>query len=258
MNVEPRERKPGRTLGKFLIALAVTCGVFMIGCSSLERRLLFYPSHDDSLDGFEAWTHEGKMIGVSRTVLAPENVWLLLHGNAGQAADRGYAVECFSSKDSVFVMEYPGYGKRRGTPGKDSFNEAAREAYLLLRKTYPNVPVCVASESIGSGPACFLAKVEPPPDKIVLVAPFDALSRVARNHFPGWFVKLVLSNDWDNVAALTGYKGKVDIFAAESETLIPPDHARALAACVTNSDFTLVPGGHNDWSNSDAVKIRNP
>lgn len=198
------------------------------------------------------------MIGVSRVVDAPKNVWLFLHGNAGQAADRSYALPCFSDGDSVYIMEYPGYGKRRGKPGKHSFNAAAREAYLLLRKMYPTVPVCVASESIGSGPACFLATVDPPPDKIVLIAPFEDLGVVARDHFPGWFVKLVLSNDWNNVASLDGYKGRVDIFAAEGDTLIAPHHGRALAGSIANAHFTLVPGGHNDWSDSELVKIRNP
>ena len=82
-------------------------------------------------------------------------------------------------------MEYPGYGKRRGKPGKDSFNAAAKEAYLALRRMYPATPVCVASESIGSGPACFLATMERPPDKMVLIVPFEELALVARDHFPG-------------------------------------------------------------------------
>jgi uncharacterized protein len=204
-----------------------------------------------------AWSYEGEMIGVSRTVVSPKNVWLFLHGNAGQAADRDYALPHFSEGDSVYIMEYPGYGKRRGKPGKDSFNAAAKEAYVALRKMYPSVPVCVASESIGSGPACFLATVEPAPDKIVLVAPFEELAVVARDHFPGWFVKAALSSDWNNVATLSGYKGRVDIFAAEQDTLIAPHHARALAGSVTNVTFTIVPGGHNDWADSEVVEIVN-
>ncbi|HUS36024.1 MAG TPA: alpha/beta hydrolase [Verrucomicrobiae bacterium] len=232
--------------------------LLMFGCSSIERRFLFYPSHGSSLNGFTAWSHEGELIGVSRTVAAPRNVWLFLHGNAGQAADREYALPCFSDGDSVFIMEYPGYGKRRGRPGKDSFNAAAKEAYLLLRKTYPTAPVCVASESIGAGPACSLATAEPAPDKMVLVVPFEDMGLVARDHFPGWFVKLALSSDWNNVASLAGYKGQVDIFAAEGDTLIAPRHAQALAGSIANAKFTLVPGGHNDWAESELVKVRNP
>jgi pimeloyl-ACP methyl ester carboxylesterase len=116
----------------------------------------------------------------------------------------------------------------------------------------------VVSESIGSGSACFLAAAGPPPDKFVLIVPFEDLGLVARDHFPGWFVKMVLSNDWNNIASLSGYKGPVEIFAAERDTLIAPHHARALAGSLTNAHFTLVPGGHNDWSDSGLVKVRNP
>jgi uncharacterized protein len=254
----PAKGKRFQRLRTLVGGSAVAIFFMMIGCSSLERRMLFYPSHGSSLGEFAAWMHEGEMIGVSRMVEAPKNVWLFLHGNAGQAADRSYALPSFSEGDSVFIMEYPGYGKRRGKPGKDSFNAAAKEAYRLLRETYPGVPVCVASESIGSGPACFLAAEEPPPNKLVLIVPFEDLGLVARDHFPGWFVKMVLSNDWNNIASLSGYEGLVDIFAAEKDTLIAPRHARALAGSLRNAHFTLVPGGHNDWSDSDLVKVRNP
>ena len=230
----------------------------MLGCSSIERRLLFYPSHHDSDNGLDRWTNNGQLIGFARAVPTPRNVWLLFHGNAGQASHRTYALEKFPSEDSVFIMEYPGYGRRPGVPGKNSFNTAATEAYLLLRRTFPQTPICVAGESIGSGPASFLATIDPPPEKIVLITPFENLASVARDHFPSFVVKLILTHNWDNKAALAEYRGPVDIFAAASDTIIAPNHARALGAGLTNATFTLIDGGHNDWSDSDAVKIRNP
>jgi pimeloyl-ACP methyl ester carboxylesterase len=247
-----------RKWSKILIAAAAVILLLMIGCSSIERRLLFYPSHDDSDNGLTRWTHNGEVIGFARTVPSPRNVWLMFHGNAGQAADRTYALPSFAPEDSVYIMEYPGYGKRRGVPGKDSFNAAAKEAYLLLRQSFPKTPICVAAESIGSGPACFLATMNPPPDKMVLIVPFGVLSAVARDHFPGFVVKMILTHNWDNVAALSNYKGPVQIFAAERDTIIRPKHARSLADSLTNATFTLLQGGHNDWSDNPQVKIRNP
>jgi uncharacterized protein len=249
---------PRRKLSKALIVAAVVAILLMIGCSSIERRLLFYPSHGDRDNGLTRWTHNGEVIGFARTVSSPRNVWLMFHGNAGQAADRTYALPSFAAEDSVYVMEYPGYGKRGGLPGKDSFNRAAKDAYNLLRQTFPNAPVCVAAESIGSGPACSLTSVDPPPDKIVLIVPFGKLSDVARDHFPGFVVKMILTHNWDNVAALSNYKGPVEVYAAKHDTLIRPEHARALANSVANATFTLLEGGHNDWSDDPQVKIRNP
>src|SRR5512141_1034312 len=107
-------------------------------------------------------------------------------------------------------------------------NQAASLAYRLLRSLHPNTPVCVLGESIGSGPACALAREQIAPDKIVLVVPFDSLASVASSRF--WFlpVRLMLRDAWDNVATLRHYSGPVDIFGATGDTIIPIDHAKAL------------------------------
>ena len=234
--------------------------VFMgiVGCSNIESSLLFFPSHRLGSPGLTPWMMNGNLIGFSRTVSSPRSVWLMLHGNAGQAADRAYALPHFSAEDSVFILEYPGYGSREGTPSSGSFNAAAKEAYLLLRAAYPGIPVCVLGESIGSGPAATLAGLGPAPDKLVLMVPFDRLSAVANDHFPSILVRLLLRDDWDNVASLRKYAGPVEIYGAEDDTIIPPKHARALAASLPSSKFVLMPGGHNDWSNHETVRIRNP
>jgi pimeloyl-ACP methyl ester carboxylesterase len=182
----------------------------------------------------------------------------MLHGNGGQAEDRIYAIPSFSADDAVYILEYPGYGKRPGRPSREAFDAAALEAYLLLRKTYPDRPVCVVGESIGSGPAASLATRDHPPEKFVFIVPFDRLSLVAKDHFPAMLVDLILSDDWDNAASLSRYKGPVDIFGAAADSIIPVGHAQALAARLPRSRFVLIEGGHNDWPEQGRVRIRNP
>lgn len=243
-----------------IIALIVTTTamlLLMVGRSSIARKLMFYPTHGTDENGLKPWIRNGVLIGYSRIVDAPKNVWLMLHGNGGQASDRAYAIPCFSAGDSVFILEYPGYGKREGVPSKESFNQAAKEAYLFLREGYPNTPVCVVAESIGSGPASSLASLGQPPDKLVLVVPFDKLSSAANDHFPSFLVALVLRDDWDNIEALSKYNGPVDIFGAQDDTIIPIGHAKALATAVPSSKFVVIEGGHNDWSRKGKVRIGN-
>ncbi len=228
------------------------------GCAPVERSLLFFPTHQPPTGPLTPWFQGDELLGYLRPVAAPRNVWLMLHGNGGQASDRSYALPCFSSADAVYVMEYPGYGGRAGTPSRAAFDAAAQEAYRLLRELYPSVPVCVAGESIGSGPACVLAALDRPPDKVVLMVPFDQLSLVARDHFPSFAVRLLLSDNWDNRSTLARYRGPIEIFGAKNDTVIPVTHAQALAAAVPSAKFTLIPGGHNDWSQSGQVSIHNP
>lgn len=245
-------------MSAILIIAAVAVVLLLVSRPSIERSLLYYPSHLQPDGALAPWLDDGRLIGFSRTVESAKNVWLMLHGNGGQAAHRTYALPKFSAADSVYILEYPGYGIRPGSPSVKSLNRAAEEAYRLLRATYPKIPVCVATESVGSGPGCLLTRLDQPPDKLVMVVPFDQLSLVAKDHYPSFIVSLLMSDDWNNVTALAKYKGPVEIFGAKDDTIIPVSHARALAAAVPQSKFTLIGGGHNDWAEQSAVKFRNP
>ena len=245
-------------LALVLLSLVVVLLLLLVGCGSIERKLLYFPTHRPGDGGMQPWMVAGERIGVSRVVESPENVWLMLHGNGGQAADRNYALPCLSNDDSVYVMEYPGYGPREGVPSKDSFNQAAGKAFQWLRAEFPDTPVCVIGESIGTGPSSYLGSLSDSPDKIVLVTPFERLSLVAKERFPGWLVSMALKSDWDNAASLSGYDGPVAIFGAKEDRIIPVSHARSLAAKVRGSNFHMIEGGHNEWSLGGKVAIRNP
>jgi len=230
--------------------------VLLGGCASVQRGFLFYPTHHANDGGLAVWEADCRNLGYARTVDSPRTVWLMLHGNAGQAADRAYALPSFASGDAVYILEYPGYGSRNGRPSMASINAAAAEGYEWLRASYPGKPVGVVGESIGSGPAAMLATRPVPPDKIVLIVPFDKMADVAARHVRFPPAGLILEAKWDNIRSLSGYDGPVEIFAAAEDTVIPPAHARNLADHIPQALFQLIPGGHNDWSEGDSVKIR--
>jgi len=253
---QPRSAR--RYLKPALAWLALVIVLMWAGCGTARRSLLFHPTHGTHTAGLTPWQENDALIGYAQLTDNPETVWLFLHGNAGQAADRIYALSAFSPKDSVYIMEYPGYGQRPGAPDPKSINAAAEEAYLALRKAHPGKPVCVAGESIGSGPACWLARQPIPPDKLVLVVPFDELNSVAADHASFLPVGLILGETWNNVEALASYRGPLEIFGAEKDGVIPVKHAEALAASRPQARFHLLPGGHNNWSHQPEVRIRNP
>jgi hypothetical protein len=223
---------------------------------TLQRSLLFFPSHAEPSGLLEAWTDNGNIVGYCHTVANPSTVWLMMHGNAGQASDRDYVLDHISENDALYVLEYPGYGARHGSPSKKSIDQAASDAYQLLRRTYPSTPIGVIGESIGSGPASMLTKERNPPEKIVLITPFDSLYNVASKRF--WFlpVWLLLLDRWDNMEALKDYDGELDIFGATDDVVIPIEHARNLARAIPISKLIEIPCGHNDWSFSSIVRIK--
>lgn len=241
----------------------ILCAVFLAGYVAVaalvyfgQRSLLYYPSHESDAQGLARWTDDdGNVIGYSREAASPRKIWFMMHGNAAQAAQRGYVLRRMSERDSLYVLEYPGYGLRAGSPTRASMNAAALEAYSILKKRNPKTPVCVLGESIGSGPASHLAGTQQPPDKIVLVVPFDSLANVASGRMPFLPARLLLRDRWDNVDALKAYAGPIDIYGAVDDEVIPFTHAKALAERVPRATFHAIPGRHNDWSEMEQVRI---
>jgi len=232
--------------------------VLYVGCE--QRSLLYHPSHSPipaqtDGSGLVPWRKEGRLIGFCREVNHPKHVWLMLHGNGGQAQGRRYVLNTIPSDDSFYVVEYPGFGTREGSPTYTSMNAAAEEAYRTLTERFPSQPISVLGESMGSGPASFLAGEPKKPERIALVVPFDRLVSVAAEKRPYLPVSLMLQDRWDNIASLQGYSGRIDIYAAAEDEIIPVEHARNLAKNVANAHLHEFEGGHGDWSHNHAVYL---
>lgn len=239
-----------------LLLLAACYLALLIGCALFQRKLIYFPSHHKQSNGLTEWKNGEQLFGYAKRVIAPGTIWLFLHGNAGQAADRTYVLPSFPTTDSVYILEYPGYGMRPGSPSKTAFNSAAQQAYELLRSQNPVTPICIAAESIGTGAASYLATVSNPPDKIVLITPFDRLASVAAGHYPFLPASLLLRDNWDNIEALKNYQGQLELFAARSDSIIPLSHVKALADSKPSSVMHIIEGGHNDWADGGKVKTK--
>jgi uncharacterized protein len=107
----------------FLVPLLVTGTLVGLtyGCSAVGRKLMFYPTHEGGSNGLSPWLDQGQPIGLARTAAAPQVIWLFIHGNGGEASDRTYALPCFSPEDTIYILEYPGYGHRKGTTSRRSW-----------------------------------------------------------------------------------------------------------------------------------------
>jgi pimeloyl-ACP methyl ester carboxylesterase len=238
--------------------------VYLLVCLAvvvLQRKLLYFPSHEDSKElarsfNLKEWTIDGVNIGFRDEVQGAKRIWLFVHGNGGQAVYRGYARNCLSERDSLFILEYPGYGSRPGSPSQAVFNEAAVVAYQSLKAAHPDAEINVMGESLGSGPSCHLATLADPPKRIVLLVPFDRIIEVAKEKFPFLPIGLMMFDRWDNIEALKAYKGRVDIYGAKDDAIIPVAHAKKLAAALPGSVFHEIEGGHEDWPDARRVDLR--
>ncbi len=249
------------------ILSAVAIAYFSLcACScALQRKLLYFPTKipEDVVvqagaeHGFVPWKNSsGQIIGwkIPASGIATGSV-LIVHGNAGCAVGRDYIAQPIhaAADVDVFVLEYPGYGAREGSPSKKSFVAAAEEAFQLLPT---NAPKYIVSESIGAGVACELAKNHPQEVAgMALIVPYHNLASVAQRQIwflPSYFLLLDRFNPED---CLRSYHGPVKFVIAGADEVIGPASGLRLAnGYVGPKEVQVFPGAHhNDVSGQPAA-----
>src|SRR5215831_21008460 len=109
----------GRLTKRVLRVAAIPFAVYLVIAAVVffwQRSLLYFPAHGASSTSLTPWLDGKRTIGYCREVPNARTVWLMMHGNGGQAADRDYVLSRMSDHDSLYVLEYPGYGAREGSP----------------------------------------------------------------------------------------------------------------------------------------------
>jgi uncharacterized protein len=248
-----------KILRRILVVLAVIY-LIVLGCMFVfQRSLLFFPSHDDSTRlghqaGLSRWEDQGQYLGMKRERGHGGRVWLFTHGNGGQAAGRAYVMHYFHPNDGVYVVEYPGFGDQPGSPSADAINAIVMKAYQILVARYGAGNINVLGESLGTGPASMLGSLSDPPRRITLLVPYDNIASVAQQKY--WYlpIRLIMKDQWDNIQSLSGYRGRLDIWGATRDQVIPVEHARNLAAHLPQARYHEFSGGHG-WADADQVNL---
>jgi hypothetical protein len=139
--------------------LGIVYVLFVLAVMIFQRRLIYFPTKLSpevagqiaAKEGFQPWWNkEGQTIGwwMSRSASSTGSV-LIVHGNAGCALDREYfatPIRAVAPVD-IFILEYPGYGAREGSPGLASLLAAAEEGFNLISN---RGPVFLVSESLSA------------------------------------------------------------------------------------------------------------
>ena len=221
--------------------IAITYAALVLLVAGCQNSLLYHPTRDTEAGvlaqagGFvEPWRDaKGGIIGWRKPNPRATARLVVFHGNAGYALHRKFYLNAFQSLDGgakweVFLFEYPGYGARPGSVGKDSFTAAGKSAIeeLLAADTRP---LFILGESVGSGIAC--AVVDTLPQRIAgiaLVVPFARMQEVAHEKFPWLPTSLILRDKYDNIAALARHPGPVAIVIAEEDEVVGAAQGRKL------------------------------
>jgi pimeloyl-ACP methyl ester carboxylesterase len=202
-----------------------------------QRSMIYYPSRnapetlarEATAQSFEPWTNpNGETIGYRNLAASddprPRVSILITHGNAGYALHRtDYATILRAAAPdlalSIYILEYPGYGARAGTPSQSNFLAAANEAVANIPA---NLPLILLGESIGTGVAAATAAANPERiTGLLLLTPFDSLANVAQHHYPLLPVRWIMRDQYPSEDWLKKYSGPVAIILAADDTIVP-------------------------------------
>ncbi len=179
-------------------------------------------------------------------------VILYFHGNAGSLASWGQVAEDLVRETgwSVWIMDYPGYGKSSGPIPKSErpLLEMARVIETQMGSQKPNLPVVYYGRSIGTGIASMLS-LEKRPSGLILESPYKSVARLGHEIYPFLpesFSRFNLENE-------TGVKAMAPdptlIFHGTSDGVIPFKHGKELSESNPAAKFVPIEGGdHNNLS----------
>ncbi|MCE9609180.1 MAG: alpha/beta hydrolase [Chthoniobacter sp.] len=242
---------------------AVGYVAFVLLVTGCQNRLLYHPRvspepallREAEALGVQPWRDgAGRLIGWREPNSAARARLLCFQGNAGAALDRRGYLQTFNALGDgksweTFMLEYPGYGARPGPLGREAFLAAGRAAIAELRHGDQR-PLYLCGESIGSGTAAALAGEFPDGIAGVLfVVPFARLVEVANDKMPWLPVRLILRDDFDNIAALAKFHGPVAFVIACNDEVVGAEQGRKLYESYAGSKLLIeLPGiGHNDY-----------
>lgn len=230
-----------------------------------QRRILYHPSRPPggreialAKDvGLAAWEVDGQFMGWRTTNQNPQASLLMFHGNAGQAVYLSSFLsglrEATGGKVQAYLMEYPGYGGRPGSPSEASLIAAAQQALSALPG---DQPVYLLGQSLGCAVAAGLM-ADAPTNRIqgaILVVPFNNLPATASHHFPIFPMSLALKDTYRSDQRLARDLGPIHFALAEEDRVIPVALGKKLHdGYPGRKKLTVKPGaGHNDLNNPDA------
>jgi pimeloyl-ACP methyl ester carboxylesterase len=239
---QPAQRSrptPRRRLGRLLLFCAGIYLLICTGCAAFQRRMIYFPpvftpGQADQMAQtarLERWKNSaGESIGLKRASprQPAEGSVLITYGNASCAASSARYADAIQSAAAfdVFILEYPGYADRAGSPSQSSLFRAADEAFQMLAT---NGPVYLVGESLGTGVAAYLAGTHP--DQVagvLLISPYNRLTSVAQYHMPVLPVGLLLVDRFPSEDYLRSYYGPVGMVVDGLDQVVPEKFGRRL------------------------------
>lgn len=191
-----------------------------------------------------------RLVGVHLPPARASGESLLVLGFGGNAwngdSAAAYLHDLYPEAD-VVAFHYRGYPPSGGAPSAAALKADAVQILDHVRARLRPARTVVVGFSVGSGVAAALA-AQRTLDGLVLVTPFDSLTKVAADHYPWLPVRLLFRHRFEPAHDLAGTSVPVAVIAGARDDLVRPARTDGLrrAASGIVFDRTIEGASHND------------
>jgi uncharacterized protein len=251
----------GLMKGLYWKAAVIAAAISYVGICILARltyRRLLYPAAQTPAPPLTG-------AGVLRTVRARDGVavhvldfetpgaaWTVVHfhGNGETAGDGVDIAEQLAAMGmAVRLVEYRGYGVSAGPQPTEAglYADAAAALDDLAARGVGPERVVLWGRSLGTGVAAEMAR-RGRGARLVLVAPYGSIPRIARRLAPGLPVSLLIGDRFDTLAKAKEIRVPTVVVHGTSDQVIPFIEGEAVAGAIPSARLIAIPGAdHNDW-----------
>ena len=196
-----------------------------------QRQMMYFPMGINAAPAdvveFQASKLGGREHAPTGWFIAPENedspIIIHFHGNGGNLASRYLEFKSLAEHGyGLLFAEYTGYNGNAGNPTKtDLLLDADGYYRALIAQGYKPDNIAVIGESIGSGPASYIAGKYNIP-ALILQVPYDSLLAVVKDKYPFIIgLEYLFKDNFDNITSLQNYQGRSLIMLAEHDEVVP-------------------------------------
>ncbi|MCH8537079.1 MAG: alpha/beta hydrolase [Alkalimonas sp.] len=230
-------------LGYLLVGYAILCLLLYL----LQRQLIYFPVPAAYPPDNPLVLHQGQLqVLVSQQPRTSQQALLYFGGNA---EDVSVSLSEFSTafpKHAIYLMHYRGYGGSEGRPSEQALVSDALALFDEVATQHSDITV--VGRSLGSGVAVQLA-ARRQVQQLVLITPFDSLTRLAQQQFPVVPVRWLLKDRYESAHYASSIDTSTLLLVAEQDEIIGRARSEALyrAFAPGIARLQLYSGGHNSY-----------
>lgn len=232
----------------FMSLALIYVAVCLVACGWSNKFIFLPPApqYDADTEGLVMLTTaEDKKVAAiwhpGRRPGAPVLLWS--HGNAEDAGNLApLATKLQAEGFAVLSYDYPGYGLSEGSPNEHGCYEAIEASYQFLtqQQGIPSRDIILVGQSVGSGPACWLAERHEV-RALVLISPFRSAYRTVTR------IPLIPGDKFQNIKRIAHIEEPLLVIHGERDRTISISDGRAVHKRHPGPKrFVAIPDAHHN------------